>query len=78
MAQLKMEPPAANPRDVVVTALKKGLDGGVSGAAAMTIQVTFCPLWIPFGKHFCFCLSEIVRLQCTLTAKQSASMFLKT
>jgi hypothetical protein len=48
MAQLKMEPPAAHPKEVVVTALKKGLDGGVSGAAAMTIQVIFSPGSIPF------------------------------
>jgi hypothetical protein len=43
-----MEPPAAHPKEVVVTALKKGLDGGVSGAAAMTIQVIFSPGSIPF------------------------------
>lgn len=30
----------APPRDVVAAALRKGLDGGVSGAAAMTVQVT--------------------------------------
>jgi peptidoglycan hydrolase-like protein with peptidoglycan-binding domain len=32
---------AAAPRDVIVAALRKGLDGGMSGAAAMTIQVRF-------------------------------------
>jgi hypothetical protein len=49
MTQLKMEPPAAHPKEVVVTALKKGLDGGVSGAAAMTIQVIFSPGSILFA-----------------------------
>ncbi len=45
MAQLKMDPPAAgaaaapSPREVIIAALSKGLDGGMSGAAAMTIQV---------------------------------------
>lgn len=41
MAQLEMEGKKdVEPREVLVTALKKGLDGGMSGAAAMTIQVT--------------------------------------
>jgi hypothetical protein len=39
MAELAMDAPTTQPREVVVAALKKGLDGGLSGAAAMTIQV---------------------------------------
>ena len=32
---------AAAPREVILAALSKGLDGGMSGAAAMTIQVLY-------------------------------------
>ena len=32
---------AAAPREVSLAALSKGLDGGMSGAAAMTIQVLY-------------------------------------